>query len=341
MRKINIFLASSVEFKAGRDELKSFIAALGDVYIGKGLLFSANESTSGLAGCDAAFFIIGRSAGADIGDSFEAAVCRQKTEGAPRIAAYFETADGQLLSGETAAFMDRVTREASCCCNAFEHTDTLKLGILLQLALLCPEEMDVRLDGGKAWQDRAELLSLERHDMYRGHDELQRQIEQRNECGERFSRAKKAFMENPDSSEAYEVFYGTADAFNCAANAVKRIEGQLSSMIKKIYGQERGRLSRKQAEAYWLTERGKFLEAKSVLDFRMLTEEGRRREELLSQLSEELRILVSEQMQLKDINEALADWDGADQCFREAVRLEELGGLPKKTMLAYAQFLRD
>ena len=111
-------------------------------------------------------------------------------------------------------------------------------------------------------------------------------------------------------------------------------------MMEGMYLQTaKGNLSQRQEEAYKLVERGRLNEARDVLDFYSIVSDSRHDEEHAQQLSQRAQIHVNEQLQLKDINAALLDWDGVDECYKEAVRLEEKYNLQRNASVAYTEHL--
>jgi len=339
MKKIKVyFSSSSKELSVEMAGITDYFLGLNDCFLDKGLLLSVS---TGLSGSDIVFFLID-SVASWSDDDFDAALENRKQRGKPEIVVYLKTDETGPQPETAARLMDRLNQEAGCRYNTFGHIDTLKLGVLLQLKVICPDHMDVRLENGKAWQDNTELLSLDKVEMVVGHEELQRLYKERIALKDRYMQTKQHFAKNPDDAAANDAFFEASEQYNSVNAEIRKIEKTLYSMIADIYGQVPGeKRSKRQMEAYLLIGRGKYEDAKKVLSIEKLIDEGRQNDEMFAKVTESAKIIISEQMQLKEINVTLSDWDGVDTCFRSAVRLEERSSLPKKATLAYTQFLSD
>ena len=358
MQKIKLFAAVSNEsLDSDLAEIETFVLRLNNSFIDLGLYFSpvmkkthAGDKTPGdendglsreLSGCSVAFFIVetddrGGSplSGAESDDGipavFKAANDSFNRTGRPKIAVYAKQG-AKALDPDLEIYH-----------NTYSHIDTLKLGILMQIKQLDLPGVDIRLEEGKAWQNNDVLLTLENVEMVSGYEELQRLRTEQAEMESRYYEAKAKYAENPEDNEAYDAFCEAARIRNAAVNEIRDVETRLYHMIEGMYEQtSRGMLSKRQSEGYRLAERGRFEEAKVVLDYDGIVSDSRHDEELADVAAKRMQIHVNEQLQLKDVNATLSDWDGVDACFREAVRLEERYNLPRVAMPAYIKFLCD
>jgi len=224
--------------------------------------------------------------------------------------------------------------------NTYKHIDTLKLGILMQIKQLNLPGVDIRLSEGNAWQGNDELLALDNVESVAGFENLQNLKLRRSELETRFYSVRARYIENPDDEAIYEEFFEVSKQRSNAMQELRDIESQLYTMIEGMYEHTaQGRLSKRQAEGYRLIERGLLNEARDVLDFYAIVSESRHREEMADRLAEEAQVNANELMQLKDVNAALLDWEGVDECYREAVRLEEKYNLYRKATGDYVEFL--
>jgi len=356
MKKIKIFIASSIEeFKLDRIEIGNFFRRLNDFYLERGLYFTLimcedldnainngrkqEEYNREIIVSDLVFFLFCTKTGQYTLEEFDIALESFKKAGRPKIVTYFKIAS-EPPTEEINRFMTRLDKEVGQYYNVYGHIDTLKLGMMMQIQLMGLDGFDIRLDNGKALQSGTELLDLGQIEMINGNDGLTKLKKEHAELEIEFISAKSAYIENPDDADAYEKFFGVSKKYNESRSAVREFESNLYKMIEGMFIQTSGgRLSRRQAEGYRLMERGKFREAKVVLDFNDIAEEARLEAEQADNALISLQVRVNEQLQLKDINTALGDWAAVDASYNEAVRLEERYNIPKKAMLDYTQFL--
>jgi len=338
MTKTKIFIASAAEdFKIDNYEIETFISRLNNCYVDRGLYFTpvlsvdmsdAESRNMEITDSSVAFFLLNADTNADIGEIYKAARSSYNKTGNPKISVYIKTSSANTQDN-TKLLREKLGGGAELHYNTYSHVDTLKLGILMQVKQLDLPGVDVRLENGKAWQGSDALLSLENVESVTGYENLQSLKQKRAELESRYYAAKTKYAENPDDTAAYDEFFEVSKQRSDAIQEISEIESQLYNMIEGMYIQtSQGKLSKRQAESYRLIERGKLLEAKTILDFDEIVSDGRKKDEAVKQAAQEAQILVSELLQLKDLNATLLDWEAVDACYREAVRLEEKHNLP-------------
>ena len=370
MQRVKIFIASSSEsLKMDILEIEAFILRLNNSYIDYGLYFSpvlssalsgsgdraqdqsaregqsAGEGQSASGGkvasgghisdaaqqryaavseCSAAFFVVDGDGDEDIREIYKAARDSYHKNGRPRIAVYIK--QGSNLQFPNSEFYT----------NNYKHADTLKLGILMQIKQLGLPGVDIQLGDGKARQGADILLSLDNVESIAGFENLQNLKIKRSELECRFYSAKTRYAENPGDDAAYEEFFEASRQRSEAIQEIRDIETQLYNIMEGLYEETaHGRLSRRQTEGYRLIERGMLNEARDVLDFYAIVSESRSDEEMVEQAAKRAQVHIKELMQLKDVSVALFDWESVDACYKEAVRLEEKHGLPRKSSVDY------
>lgn len=352
MEKTKIFIASSAkEFKTDLMEIENFFRRLNDFYLDKDLFFSLNtyEGVNDAVGrdhfkrelinSDIVFFLFYKKISTETMEAFDIALDSFKKSDKPKAVTYFRIADAQSQTDDITRLMQRIDQEYGYY-NTYGHSDTLLLGMLMQIKLMGLNGVDIRLENGKVLQGATELLSLEHVEMVSGHEDLRRLKAELAELERHFLKAKTQFMENPDDNAAYEALGALSKRRNEITKETRDVETRLYRLIENMYEQvSRGELSKRQEECYWLIERGKYAEAKTVLNYNEIISDSRHNLDLADKADRSAQIYVNELLQLKGMNETLADWPGVDACYREAVRLEERHNLPRKAMPAYAQFL--
>ena len=220
--------------------------------------------------------------------------------------------------------------------------EAVKLGILMRIKQLGLPGIDIKLEDCKVWQGKTELLSLEHIEMIKSHGELQRLKAGLVSLNARFADTKAQVLRNPDDTKIHEEFYKSSRERNEMSEKIRAIEKRLYPLIEDVYTyRERGRLSDRHAESLWLMEHGLLEEADAILDLKEIKRESDSNEAVLDQAAESVDARIGELLQAALVKEALMSWQGVDDCYREAARLEERNNRPKKAMLEYAMFLRD
>ena len=379
MRKTRILVsADGDEFKLDVYELESFIRRMNDCYLDRGhyfvLTIADSAETAGavapwLEELDLAFFLTeadgdARPENQRFHELLQAAQASYNKSGKPKVFVYTRIQElgnrGQgsgnreqgsvngsqgSVDSDSAPFAEGKGLPLSINTTLFSarpymHIDTLKFGILMQIKQLDLDGVDIRLADGKAWQGGDALLALGSVETVSGYENLQNLKQNRARLENYYIEAKARYLENPNDSAAYEAYTEAVRQRGGAIAEVKNVELQLYHMIEGMYEQTSGgKLTKRQAEAYRLAERGLIAEARDVLDFYSIVEESRHREEVAERYTKEAQINVNELLQLKDMNAALLDNEGVEACYKEAVRLEEKHDLPRKALEEYTRYL--
>jgi len=341
MEITKIFIAAQPDnLKSDISELGLFFLNINNCYVSKGHYFTpilndtiSDDATGDTENTDCALAFFLTRPGSELPDTYKAALNSYNKTGKPKISVYIKnTGDEKPLLPATI--------EYSLNTNNYDHLDTLKLEILMQIKQLNLDGVDIHLEDGKAWQGNTVLLSLENVEAVSGYENLQNLKQKRAELESRYYAAKTRHAENPDDSDAYEAFFEASKQRGEAIQEIRDVEAQLFHMMEGMYEQtSHGKLTTRQAEGYRLIERGLLNEARAVLDFDAIISESRHHEELAEQAAKRAQDSVNELMQLKDVNATLLDWDAVDACYREAVRLEEKYNLPRIATMLYIEFV--
>ena len=360
MKKTTIYVASKPgAFSKEMSDIPALMQRLNNCYIEKGLYFplltndyieraiglgqEQDEKDKLLSETAIALFLFGSDVDKEtLGDLDEALELNRKS-GMPKIAVYFKSPpDGQGESGDIKALKDRLTVEPDFYYFVYGHTDTLVLGLMMQIKQLKLPGMDIMLENGKVYQGLEALLSFENAEIVSGYEELQRMKTQRSELESKYYSAKSEHAENPGDAGLFENFCEAAKQRGEANKAIADIENQLYQMLDGMFEQTaKGRLSKRQIEGYRLIERGNLKAARQILDYDEILSDARRDEAIVEEAAERAQVNVNELIQLKEVNAAMLDWEGVDACYREAARLEEKHNLPRKAAPAYMWYLYE
>jgi len=358
MKKTTIYVASKPEaFSSELSDIPALMQRLNNCYIEKGLYFSLitndyikraiglgyeqDEKDKLLNDASIALFLFGSEVDKETLVELNEALELSKKSGWPKIAVYFKSPpDEQGDSYDIKALKGRLTVDTNFYYNVYGHTDTLVLGLMMQIKQLKLPGMDIKLENGKVYQGSEALLLFENAEIVSGYEELQRLKAERAELESGFYAAKSKHAENPDDAGLFEKFCEAAKKRGEANKAIIDIENQLYQMLDGMFEQTaKGRLSKRQVEGYRLIERGNLSAARQILDFDEILSDARRDEAIVEEAAERAQVNVNELLQLKDVNAAMLDWEAVDACFREAARLEEKHNLPRKAALEFMRFL--
>jgi len=339
IRKVKLFLAASPEeFSVESAQLGDFVRKLNDCYLDRGIYFSLtmNGDASTMADCSFALFLFGEAADRAVVDALDAALDSFRRSGQPRAATYFRETGVRPPAEEIADLQERLGKETDFYYHTYRHADALKLGLLMSIKQLDINGVDIRLENGKAWQGGDALLPLDNVEMVSGYEDLEKLKTERSTLETSFVEAKSKYAVSPEDSNLREAFIEASNRRNAAIQEIRDIETRLYHMIEGMYEQtSQGRVSHRQVEGYRLMERGMLQEARMVLNFDAIMSESRHNEEVADQTAKRAQVCVNELMQLKDVNNALHDWEGVETCFIEAARLEEKHGLPRNATIDY------
>ena len=345
INRVSLFIAAKArEFGDELAEIGDFIRELNDCCLDRGVYFSLkrNGDTSALADCSLAFFMLCAITGGGnerIRELYRAARDSYSKTGKPRIVVYIKAGPDQTQD-DANLLREQLGADIETFHSSYTHIDTVKLGILMQIKQLDIKGVDIRLEGGKALQGSEVLMPLDNVGSLTGYENLQNLKQKQAELEDRFYAAMARHKEDPDDAAAYDEYRAVSTERNTAIQQIRSIEMQLYHMLEGMYEQTfQGKLSKRQAESYKLVERGLLSEARDVLDFYSIASESRHDEEIAEQAAKRAEVHVNELMQLKDINAALLDMEGAEACYKEAVRLEEKHDLPRKATEYYVEFL--
>jgi len=340
MEITKIFIAAQPDnLKTDISEVEIFIHRINNCYVSRGHFFttilgeSLGDATcdAEIADCSLAFFLA--ELGSELPDNYKTAINSYNKTGKPKISVYIKNTGDEKPSPPS-------TIDYSIITTNYTHLDTLKLEILMQIKQFNLDGVDIHLEDGKAWQGNTVLLSLENVEAVSGYENLQNLKQKRADLESRYIEAKARYAETPDDPETYEAYTQASGQRNEAIGEIRNIEEQLYNLMEGMYIQTaKGKLSKRQEEAYRLAERGLLSEARDTLDYYAIVSDSRHEDESAEQIAARVQVHVNELLQLKDLNAALLDWEGVDECYKEAARLEEKHGLPRNASVLYVEHL--
>ena len=244
---VTILVALSVtDYKDDEDELQDYIRSLNDTYIDYGLFFRLqfcdnntdtiiSEIEKQVDNSSFYYIIIGNEAGKTITDSFDLAYDRFLKDNKPRIYTYFQTLpEGTVVTDEVKTFMERLRKEIAHYYSRFEHIDSIKLNMLLELTRSnnLKETIDIR--DGKAVVNGSEILSLENIPVFKNNDERQKYKEEIDRLKQEKARLAVEFTNDTENMDIYRQLSETAGKYQDIQNAYHEMEKSILQMCSTI-----------------------------------------------------------------------------------------------------------
>ncbi len=238
MKIIKIIMATSADkLKNELKELGDYIRSLNDQYYNKGIYFRlenlleiGTEEEQKQEVCSSEFFYIVFSNEADdsIVKKFDIALQNFKEKDNPRIYTYFQKLpDGVGAADSVRNYMERLDKEIGHYYSLFQHLDSIKLNMLLELTRTQVLNSKVEIRDGKALVNGKEILSLENVPLFRNNEEFHNLIKERDELKVKRIEFLNLCNASPDDMEADQKLT------NCM-NRLKEISEQLHQMEKVI-----------------------------------------------------------------------------------------------------------
>ena len=219
MQYTKLFLASSIrEFEQERIALGNFIRSLNDIYIKRGLYFELflcedisqavyrerkQEEYNELIRESQYFYVLfGEKLGEYTNEEFTVALEKFRSTGAPKICTFFHVLpEGKSPEESAQAFMKRLDKELGHYWTQYQHIDSVKLLMLMEMARDADPNSKVTFQDGKAWVNNQPVLSLENVPLYSKNETVQRAISELNRLNAEFQQASQQSETDPDNEE--------------------------------------------------------------------------------------------------------------------------------------------
>ena len=275
MRYIKLFLAmSEEELREERMELSDYIRSLNDLYVERGIFFELCESgTADDRLIDEAqyfFLLFYRNAEHKLLEEFDRALETFSAKGAPKIVTYFKVAEERAISEEVRSFMKRLETGLEHFYNHFESLDTVKLGMLLEMARNEETKLELRLEDGRLYANEREVesISLSKIPQYFRNEALNRLREEKRKLEEEYIRLREAFRENPDDDRILKELHGVNEKKNEAEEQFHQVERDILKMTSNIVEMTAGGkpLTVRAKKAIEYFNQGDYERCKHVLD---------------------------------------------------------------------------
>ncbi|MGN1432334.1 MAG: tetratricopeptide repeat protein [Ruminococcus sp.] len=287
MKKIKIFLGSSIsEFEKERNELELFIRNISDRFEDNynikivplrcenmdnhlrrdGTQNAINEEL--VLDSDMCFFIFFTKAGEFTQQEFEVAFEKFRKDGKPKIYIYFKNLkDGEKAEDSVREFMNRIDNELSHYHGTFDHIDTIKLRILLNLKLQEMDFVSVEFENGNCVVDGKNALDISNVSEFANNALLQQLQKELAEIEEEYFQMKPVYAKGGASESFCRKYAETASKRQNLIDTIEELQKNIFNMSLRICKDEvHGEITARQKEAYRLFELGDYEGCMSVLD---------------------------------------------------------------------------
>ncbi len=287
MRKIiRIFLASSiVEFANERMAIENFIRNISDKFEENydvkiqpllcenfddaySKIRKQEEYNEKIRNSDLCFFIFFTKAGEYTREEFEVARKKFEETGKPKIYTYFKVIKDETAEQSLYDFMDELDKIFGHYYGTFEHIDTVKLRILLNLKLQEMDFLEIKVDGDACVVDGKKTLSLENVSEFANNSIFQELKAELYEVEGRYFNLKAKYETDECSQSEKREYIEIASKRQNLIDAIEEIQKNIFNMsLRMCQDEARGEITLRQKEAYRFFESGDLEGANNILDF--------------------------------------------------------------------------
>lgn len=285
-RIIRIFLASSiVEFANERMAIENFIRNISDKFEENydvkiqpllcenfddaySKIRKQEEYNEKIRNSDLCFFIFFTKAGEYTREEFEVARKKFEETGKPKIYTYFKVIKDETAEQSLYDFMDELDKIFGHYYGTFEHIDTVKLRILLNLKLQEMDFLEIKVDGDTCVVDGKKTLSLENVSEFANNSIFQELKAELYEIEERYFKLKAKYEKDECSQSEEHEYIEIASKRQNLIDAIEETQKNIFNMsLRMCQDEARGEITLRQKEAYRLFESGDLEGANNILDF--------------------------------------------------------------------------
>ena len=273
MKAKKIVLAmSEADLGEERMELSNYITSLNDLYVGRNVYLKLCESCDNNDMDEAQYFFLVayRNVEDKLIESLNRAIKNFNTNNVPQISVYFKVTEDGELSNEAIPFMERFEAGQVHFYNKFQNIDTVKLGILLELARNEETRLDLRLEDGKLFANEREVesISLSKIPQYFRNEALNRLREEKIKLEEEYIKLREAFRENPDDDRILKELYEVNEKKSETDKQFHQVERDILKMTSNIVEVTAGGkpLTARAKKAIEYFSRGDYESCKRMLD---------------------------------------------------------------------------
>lgn len=317
MKTIKIFLASSIEdLRIDRLEVGDFIGWLNNIYAERDIRFhlvkceqydnsvaiggKQQEYDREIRESDLVFFLFFRKVGEYTKHELEVALEAFRSENRPRIVTYFKYVDdAEEMVQEVRDFMQLLDQELKHYYNRYNHIDTLKLGIIMQIKLLKLDNVQLKLKDGFVFLDGSPVVKAENVPMLRENKPLRELFEKQRQLQSDLPQYREAFLKNAteETEAAFIEARKVLDQVSKQLEEVQRETMELLSTVAEMTADGRI-LTYRQKEALKYFEKGDYTAVQAILDDKEREKELERAKKQLENAKNGIQGNVNEELLL-------------------------------------------
>lgn len=295
-RIIRIFLASSItEFANERMAIENFIRNISDRFEENydvkiqpllcenfddaySKIRKQEEYNEKIRNSDLCFFIFFTKVGEYTREEFEIARKKFEETGKPKIYTYFKVIKDEQAEQSLYDFMNELDKIFGHYYGTFEHIDTIKLRILLNLKLQEMDFIEIKVDGDACVVDGKEALSLKNVSEFANNSIFQELKAELNEVEVRYFNLKAKYEKGECSQSEEREYVEIATKRQNYIDAIEQMQKNIFNMsLRMCQDEARGEITLRQKEAYRLFEAGDLEGANNILNFAEIKNDYQRR----------------------------------------------------------------
>lgn len=351
MKKIKLFLvATEDDLTEDRMAISDLIGTLNDKYEDKELYFQlvkpkAAPTEEDMQDCEMAFILWFHHSDEITAQSFEKALSVFQKSGKPKIITYFKQSDGVDVADDVGGFMERLDKELGHYYNLYEHIDSLRFSLMMQISAL-ESSVSLECKNGDVLLEGEKYLSLYDIPCAAGNKALSERKAALKKATAKFFELRELYADDEDNEELAQQYMDASERRRTLREQVAEMEKNiLAAALSMAKNTSAGALSDRQKEAYRLFEKGDYEGANTILDFNEIKEDIKSAEAVAGMAANKLQTGVNELLQKISVLMAgvlrQLEYAEVESCYREAVRVEEAHNLPKTAMEQFFIWLQE
>lgn len=276
-RIIRIFLASSiVEFANERMAIENFIRNISDKFEENydvkiqpllcenfddaySKIRKQEEYNEKIRNSDLCFFIFFTKAGEYTREEFEVARKKFEETGKPKIYTYFKVIKDETAEQSLYDFMDELDKIFGHYYGTFEHIDTVKLRILLNLKLQEMDFLEIKVDGDACVVDGEKTLSLENVAEFSKNKSLKILRDEFKKIDEEYCQLRPVYAKGNCDNTFCKYYCEIATKRKNLLDEIEELQKLIFNIsLQMSYDDVHGEISSRQKEAYRLLELGDY-----------------------------------------------------------------------------------
>ena len=284
MKIIKIFLASSIEeLKFDRIEVGDFFRRLYDIYNNgeiKIQLIKCEDFDQSIVNggkqdyldkeiCESELccFLFFRKIGDYTRHEFEVALDSYKRNDKPKIVTYFKYVTSiDEVNDEIHDFMNMLDEQLHHYYSTYNHIDTLKLDMLMQLKLLKIGYPEMSISNGELTVNGQSVTDIKNVPIILGNEALRKLSEQKKDLGAKLAERRILYLEDP-TEENERAFFEASAELNAVSKRLTEIENDTLKLITSIAEISSGNkcITNRQKQALKYYNSGDYIRAQRVL----------------------------------------------------------------------------